>query len=408
MASTRETAVIVIDSGFSHESLLKSRRVLGVYDLRSGFKAEGAPVAPADQDRFAGDHMNHGSIVLQRLTALLPSAPLILVRAFGDDGGCLRTRWQLDRIVNEGWTEAYRWAVHLAQRNGMRSVANCSFGGSTHAVDGTGWESFQLGQETGPGKPGHIVVAAAGAGDGSPHHASFDVPPGGAETLLATQAGDTVYNLWAPPVTGACDWSFDVDREFDASVPHQVNSQLTVERLIAGVTDPSLVMPTVETRRLTLGCRERSVPGALVPPNIWNGRQQFTFKVQGAGKISIKVHRSALLASGGLPRTMRFECWKTEGSGMFLNHVDPTMVMEPAVFPHVLAVGLRDQVYSATQRYPGAKPDVLLTGSGQVSFHTADVTAAVARVLATSETELDITGVRSLLGKYPDIASLLS
>ncbi len=157
-----ETALIVIDSGFSKESIGRTGRVIAAYDLVKGRSLTGSPTLSAESlDAFAGDPLNHGSIVLDKLACLVPGAPFILIRALSADNHLCRTQWSSGAVVRNGWTEAYRWAVNICRTNGLRSVANCSFGSFADGVAGSGWESFQLAQETGAGKPNHIVVAAA-------------------------------------------------------------------------------------------------------------------------------------------------------------------------------------------------------------------------------------------------------
>jgi hypothetical protein len=178
----KKLCVIVIDSGFSRESM-SGLNILAARDLARGTTVMGTPRLNEEQlDSFACDPLNHGSIVLQRLRQQLQeklsAQPLaaagvafILLRVFGADNSCIRTCWENGKVVSDGWTEAYLWAVELCESSGYASVANCSFGGFVHAVDGTGWEAHQLARVTGPGKSGHVVVAAAGHGDGRAIHA---------------------------------------------------------------------------------------------------------------------------------------------------------------------------------------------------------------------------------------------
>ncbi|HMO23098.1 MAG TPA: hypothetical protein PKC98_19220, partial [Candidatus Melainabacteria bacterium] len=83
--------------------------------------------------------------------------PVVLVRAYTNEIRLRRTRFQDGKVVSPGWTAAYSWAVELCRERGYNTVTNCSFGGYTHAMDGSGWEAPSLRQWTGPGKPGHII-----------------------------------------------------------------------------------------------------------------------------------------------------------------------------------------------------------------------------------------------------------
>jgi hypothetical protein len=110
-------------------------------------------------------------------------------------------------------------------------------------------------------------------------------------------------------------------------------------------------------------------------------------------------------ACGDSRCAQRFDVW-VNGGASFLDHVDATLVAEPAVFPHVIAAGLRSGSYAPDQMQPGSKPDVLVPGAGPISFRLPEVTAAVARLLMESEAGLDVEQVRALLGKFPDCESL--
>jgi len=357
-----KAAFIVIDSGFSRESMSGAARVLGIRDLGEGRTVSGAPFLDAEElNRFANDPMKHGSIVLERLRALDRDAPLVLIRAHGPDQTMTRTAWEGGRQIADGWTEAYLWAVELCQKAGLPSVANCSFGGFTHAMDGTGWESFQLGRATGPGRSGHVLVAAAGPGDGRAVHASWVTESGSATTLEVYQKESTRYNLWAGS-PGLNAWELEVWRGSDLL---------------------------------------RRFHGSDIPVNFWNNRQQLTFTLEGAGEFRFRLIRGDV--AGGAASELRFDCWVVWGGGAyFLNHVDPTLISEPAVFPQVLSVGLRNGSYSPAQCLPGGKPDVLLEGGGPISFRLPEVTAAVAALLSANP-GLDIDGVRSLIGKYTSL-----
>ena len=361
-----KAAFIVIDSGFSRGSMLGASRVLGIRDLGEGRTVCGAPFVDAEElNRLAIDPVRHGSIVLERLRALDPDAPLVLIKAYGADLTLARTTWQGGRQVAEGWVEAYLWAVELCQKAGLPSVANGSFGGFTHGMDGTGWESFQLGRATGSGRSGHVLVAAAGPGDGRAVHASWLTEAGSATTLEVYQQESASYNLWAG-APGVHGWQLEVWQG---------------------------------------GNLLRTFDGTAIAVNFWNNRQQLTFTLEGTGEFHFRLVRGGDTVSSAAPE-LRFDCWVVRGGGaFFLNHVDPTLVSEPAIFPQVLSAGLRNGCYSPAQCLPGGKPDILLEGGGPISFRLPEVTAAVGRLL-TANPSLDVDGVRSLIGKYPGVPGL--
>lgn len=351
MKNAIETCLIVIDSGFSLESL-RDAKVLAVRDLSSDVTVIGAPfVSDNELQAFAHDPLNHGSIVLQNLRKLAPDAPVILIRVIGEDGRIIRTGWQHGEIVTDGWTEGYIWAVELCKQLGLTSVANCSFGGITHAADGTGWESHQLAQVTGAGQPGHVLVAASGPGDGRSVHASWLVEPGATKWVAARQTKSTSYNFWA-------------------GFAHQ--SWWLTARLNGDV----------------VGRYE----GSGLDGNMWNQRQQLTFDIEGSGDVSFELTLSADAQS-----SLRCDCWvRGEDSSRFLNYIDARLIAEPAVFPHVIATGFRSGSYAPDQCQLDAKPDVLVDGGGQISFRTPEVTAAVAGLLSSDPT-LDVVQVKQLL-----------
>lgn len=356
MENAIETCLIVIDSGFSQESLCDAK-VLAVRDLVNHATVIGAPfVAPADLRAFASDPFNHGSVVLTNLRNALPDAPVILIRAIGSDGKIVRTTWRDGNVVQEGWTEAYLWAVELCARLGMTSVANCSFGGVVHAADGTGWEAHQLARVTGAGKPGHVLVAASGSGDGRAVHAAWQTEPGESKWIVARQTESTTYNFWAGAAHQA--WWLTVRR--NGEVVHVYE-------------------------------------GAFLDSNMWNARQQLTIDVEGAGEVTFEF---ALPAAA--KEKLRCDCWvRGEESARFHNYVDAHLVVEPAVFQHVIATGLRSGNYAPNQNQAGAKPDVLVDGNGPISFRTPEVTAAIARLLQARH-GLDVDDVRGLLStSYP-------
>lgn len=351
MDNAIETCLIVIDSGFSLESL-RDARVLAVRDLATDVTVIGAPVvSDVELRNFAHDPLNHGSIVLQNLRKLAPNAPVILIRIIGEDGRIIRTGWQGGKIATDGWTEAYIWAVELCKQLNVTSVANCSFGGITHAADGTGWESHQLARVTGAGLPGHVLVAASGPGDGRPVHASWLTEPGSTKWISARQTAPTTYNFWAG--SSHQQWWLTVRRDGDVVGRYE---------------------------------------GAWLDGNMWNQRQQLTFDVDGSGEVTFEF-----TLAGDAQTTLKCDCWvRGEASSNFLNYIDARLIAEPAVFPHVIATGFRTGAYSPTQFEPDAKPDVLVDGGGQISFRTPEVTVAVAQLLANDPT-LDVVKVRNAL-----------
>jgi hypothetical protein len=360
-----ETALIIIDTGFSQHAMATAKRIIAINDLSkpdSGIVVGDPYVSEKDLAAFAGDPIHHGTIVLERLMARLPDAPVILVKALDANKSFMRTQWGHDGgIARQGWSEGYRWAVALCRRLGMRSVTNCSFGAFIHASDGTGWEAHQVQQETGPGKPNHIVVVAAGPGDGRAQHASWKQLPG--ETIVSS---DTKYNLWSAREDGA-HWLLTV--------------RLNGHDLF-----------TVDSRN--------------VPPNMWNQRKQQTFHVRGSGRVQLamQLRKSGTTDDGINEGALRFDVW-VDGtmSASFLNRIDPTLISEPAIFAECIAVGLRRGVYAPDQRQLGAKPEVLLPGGEQISFRIPEVVAEVARMLRDSDADLDVDAVRARLGKYPDL-----
>lgn len=373
----RETALIVIDSGFSFEAMKEAGRIIAYADLTNGKICAGNPtLTEAEMRQFADDPLNHGSIVLSGgqgfsgLAELMPGAPFILVRAFGKENSLLRTVWHDGHIVRPGWTEAYRWAVNFCRQQGMSSVANCSFGGFAHAMDGTGWESRQLAMETGRGKPGHIVVSATGPGDGQPLHASWTQLPGDTRVISAEQSGPCVYNFWSaePPTSRSSDFASFAEWKL-----------------------------TVMVNSTVIGRHDAS----YIPDNVWNQRKQLKVPVPGAGKVEFVLYRERAphleKSAFGIPQ--RFDCWVEAGDGRFLDHIDPVAISEPSAFAEVLAIGLQTGKYAPDQLQPGAKPDVLLSGGGPISFRIPVISATVAGLLNNGYHHLDVVGIKSILGK---------
>jgi hypothetical protein len=367
---SHETALIIIDSGFSQQAIARARRVIAINDLISGRVVVGNPnVSEEDLAEFAGDSLHHGTIVLERLMDRVPDMPVILVRSLNEGESLFaRTTWNDDgTIAQQGWTEAYRWAVDLCRKLGMRSVANCSFGAFIHASDGTGWEAHQVSQETGPGKPNHVMVVAAGVGDGRPQHASWRQLSGETIPVSVQQFGDAKYNLWSAAENGAL-W--------------QLTVMLNGEELF-----------TIDSRN--------------VPRNMWNQRRQQTFTVRGEGRVELVMHvdRTGTTDDGINEGALRFDVWApSDMSALFLNRVDLTLISEPAIFSEVIAVGLRRGVYAENQTQEGVKPEVLLPGGEQISFRIPEVVAEVARMLRDSAEDLDVDLVRARLGKYPKLS----
>lgn len=360
-----KTAFIVIDSGFERD-VIRRANVIGVYDLRTGLKAEGEPLVSEDVlDLFAGDPGRHGTIVLDRFLDEMSDAPVILVRAFGDNG-LICTEWagydatfRGGTVTRPGWTEALEWAVNLCKARNLGSVTNCSFGNIRHKADGTGWEASRVKSITEGG--GHIVVAAAGAGDGRAAHASWRVRAGGGASVRVFQRQAATYNLWA-----------DVKREEG------------------------------DTRQWTLkvynqrGHKVYEAASANLAANIWNGEQQLKFRIDGAGEFTFQVHSTG---DGGNVMPVAFDCWALDHEhAYFLNHVNALLVVEPAAFPDVIAVGLAEGEYNPRQAEIGQKPDVLVPGDGPISFRAPQVAARIVRLLEV-EPGLDARSVREKLGK---------
>ena len=333
---------IVIDSGFWCDSLPPQENILGAWD-------------PTGKGIF-NDPLNHGSEVLNRLKTADPNAKFMLIRAYDGDGNQASTKFEQGKISQPGWTEAYLEAVALADKLNLPSVANCSFGEFSHAMDGTGWQSFQLSKAIGDGKPGHIVVAASGPGDGAPRHASGAVESAGADVVNISQNGEAAFNLWMGK---------DAPKDWNLSV-YQGDRQVY------------------------------QVDGTNIEPNFWNDRQQITFRSQSDGEPT----RFELSRLGNDPRPLAFDFWVQEGKTAFLDHLNKTLISEPAVFPDVVAVGLKDGTYAPDQEILGHKPNVLVPGDGPVSFRTPEVTLAIGKMLKANP-NLDAPQVQKLLGKFP-------
>ncbi|MBZ0188412.1 MAG: hypothetical protein K8F91_19345, partial [Candidatus Obscuribacterales bacterium] len=243
----------------------------------------------------------------------------------------------------------------------LSTVTNCSFGGYTHAMDGSGWEAFCLGKVSGKDKPGHIVVAGAGSGDGRALRASLAVRPGSSESVVCNQSETTTYNFWCRALS---------------------DSPLSQGWHIEVLKGDSVVF---------------AQSGHQVPGNLWNGRQQSTFAIHGAGQVVFRVSRDHCDDS----EPTWFDCYiNHQDDAVFLDHINLSTVAEPAVFPGVLAVGLVKGSYSPDQEQAGAKPDVLIAGNGPISFRLPELVARVAEWLS-SDPLLDVAKVKQRLGKFP-------
>lgn len=396
---SQRSAAIIIDTGFSAESMQAAQNILAIIDVRTGSMTPGYPYLSWECNEeilsaFAGDPFNHGSMVLSALMREAPELPVILIRAF-DDNRLLRTTFRKGRISKPGWTEAYLTAVQLCKSLGMTSVANMSFGGYTHAADGSGWESHCLATVTGPGKPGHVVIAGAGTGTGDAIHASWRTEPGQVTEVFAQQNATTTYNFWSSADPGSVQYNNWLMEVF-------INDYKVSEEFSADLI-----------------------------PNLWNDRKQVTFHVEGEGLVKIRTSRfwgadarykdlcqfsSGLIAANGRVDSpfhcakkpplvakkkvdlLRFDCWinRINCHTSFLDHYDPMTIAEPAIFPHVISVGLDGGNYSSDQLEIGAKPDLLIEGDGPVSFRLPEITAEIAAILAEDPT-LDVVAVNNLV-----------
>jgi len=371
LAEKARVAVIVLDSGFTRESVAKVKNLLGYCDLNTGISAVGQPMVEGPARELvlaiAQDPLNHGSIILERLLAFDPDLPVVLVRGFAKDGGLIRTGFEQGKIAIAGCTEGYLWAQNICAQKGYLSVANFSFGGFHHALDGSGWESFQLAKVVGPGKPGHLLAAAAGPGDGRAIHASLTVEGGHTEVVHGDQDGTSTYNLWVNRLSG--------DREDGGRQGGEALSRPTTDFDLQVKIDGRPVL---------------AFQGRDLVPNIWNGKQQFTFDVQGTGDLAIAIS----VASGP---SARFDLFISREEGArFSDFVDSELVSEPAVLSEVIAVGLKDASYGSCRVKGIDKPEVLLAGQGPISFRTPEVTFALAQLLAV-DPDLDVPLARALL-----------
>lgn len=387
-----KNAVIVIDSGFSQEVVGWVKNLIGFYDLNSGIAVTGAPLIKGDQAQFVlqklcADPLKHGSIVLRGLLHRKPDCAFVLVRAFDDAGTLFRTRWSNGQVDADGWVEAYLWARQLCANRGFTSVANLSFGGYSHAQDGSGWESFKLASAVGSGKSGgsadenasgknlagHVLVAATGPGDKRGIHCSFTANE---NTVVHGYQGSTsVYNLW-------------VDRNVSSTAEH-CHWHLLVKMN---------------------GREVAQHQGRLIPRNIWNDRQQLTFVLEGEGNFEFSITPASAPAAtvrdlsaqvsaatsveSSVYTPTRFDIFVAQGEdACFFDHYDADAISEPACLSQVIAVGLRTGSYGKCTVNGIAKPEVKLAGGGPISFRIAEVTALVASLLEADPT-MDIAQVR--------------
>lgn len=353
----KQTAVIVIDTGFSCRSLMNaSGNILAAYDLSIGQSWIGDPFLDFEKNgdelrQFAGDPLDHGSIVLNVLLDQTPETPVVLIRAYSDDVRLIRTGFSNGQISSPGWIEAYAWAVELCKERGYNTVANCSFGGYTHAMDGSGWEAHSLRQVIGKDKPGHIVVAGAGSGNGQSIHSSWSTNSGESTDVVVDQKTSTTYNFWA-------------------GLGEEVSSNWTLEVFLNGDK---------------VGDHQSE----WIAANFWNNRKQLTFTVDGVGEVRFRLTNTG--------KRCRFDCWiNHQDDACFVSHSDANLIAEPAVFPEVIAVGLAGGKYAANQTEVDAKPEVLLEGGGPVSFRLPEVVARVAGWLQEDPT-LDSESVKQRL-----------
>ncbi|MDZ4837045.1 MAG: hypothetical protein SGJ27_24950 [Candidatus Melainabacteria bacterium] len=400
----QRSAAIIIDTGFSVESIQAAQNIIAIIDVRTGSITPGYPYLSWECNEellgaFAGDPFNHGSMVLSALMREAPDLPVVLIRAF-DDARLLRTSFHKGRISKPGWTEAYLTAVQLCKNLGLCSVANMSFGGYTHAADGSGWEAHCLSQVTGPGKPGHVVIAGAGTGTGDAIHSSWRTEPGQVTEVFAQQNASTTYNFWSSAEPGSLQYNNWLMEVF-------INDYKISEEFSADLI-----------------------------PNLWNDRKQVTFHVEGEGVVKIRTSRfwgadtryrdlcqfsSGLIAANAQNvdkehasrlhcakkpplvakrknDVLRFDCWinRIYCNSYFLDHYDQMTIAEPAIFPNVISVGLDGGNYSADQLEIGGKPDLLIDGDGPVSFRLPEITAEVAAYLSEDPT-LDVVAVNNLV-----------
>lgn len=361
--SNKDCAVIIIDSGFSREATAKIRRLLGVYDLSSGLAMVGSPYLAPDselvRELFCGDELNHGTIILEKLLAMDSELPVILVKAF-EHGKRVNTGFADGRVVQDGWVEGYLFARDLAQKRGMTSVANLSFGGFSHAMDGTGYEAFVLERAASQLPAGHVLVAAAGPGDGRPIHAGLVLPGGASGAITGYLEGQAGYNFW-------------VDRLSAITSQNQSSKDWFLEVFLGGQ-------------------KVLEMDGKDLPDNFWNMRQQLTFSLEGRGELKLQLNnRSA--------SEIRFDCYIDKndvGQALFLDNLDNDLVCEPAVLSQVIAVGLAEGQYGSPVVKGISKPEIRVEGSGPISFRAPEIVFRVAQMLK-AEPDLTTGDVRDRL-----------
>ncbi|HMO23099.1 MAG TPA: hypothetical protein PKC98_19225, partial [Candidatus Melainabacteria bacterium] len=174
----------------------------------------------------------------------------------------------------------------------------------------------------------------------------------GARTdVLARQKTTTTYNLWAGLDGETCsDWELEISLNGEKVAYYQ---------------------------------------SGWLSSNFWNNRTQLTFTVHGEGEVKLSLN-----AKDG---TGRFDCWiNHQDDAHFISHEDPHLISEPAIFPEVIAVGLKVGKYSPDQGEIDRKPEVLLDGGGPVSFRLPEVVLKIAAWLESDGT-LDSDEVRKRL-----------
>lgn len=355
--------IIVIDSGFTREVVERVTNLVAFVDLNRQTKIVGTPFIEGEQREqvlaSTNDILQHGTIVLEKLLAFQNDLHFILVSAFDHDERLIRTEWIDGEVSRDGWVDACLWAAELARGLGYSSVTNCSFGGFEHAMDGSGWEAFQLSRLP----AGHLVVAAAGPGDGRAMHATVGLSCG-AKTVCGYQQSTSSYNLL-------------IDRrvpDFEQARTARANNQW---QLVVNLN----------------GSEVARHHGSFIAANLWNDRQQLKFTVEGEGDFEFVLSREH---DDDEPLT-RFDIFiNRSGNAHFKNYVDSELVSEPACLPQVIAAGLEDGFYGHCTIAGLQKPEIRLSGAGPISFRTPEVTLALHNLLAINP-RLTVSEARALL-----------
>jgi TonB family protein len=166
-------------------------------------RAIASPAAPRPRPDVAG----HGTAVASVAAGscgdyrgVAPAATLVVVRADRLPGG---------RFDEVDVVEALEAVFDLADRRGMPCVANLSLGGQLGAHDGGSALERAIDRLTGPGRPGRLVVTAAGNDARAAVHASLRgddpgrdgvdvlVPPNA--PLAGAPAAVVLVDLWSAP-----------------------------------------------------------------------------------------------------------------------------------------------------------------------------------------------------------------